>query len=90
MAHDRKASGAEQHHDPAFAAQSAGAQSGREHLAVHARQLALKSRLQVLQGDPRPVLPGLEQARRATMDHNVDRQAGMGSSVLINCAWYKR
>jgi len=22
------------------------------------------------------------------MDHNVHRQARMGSSVLINCAWY--
>jgi len=23
------------------------------------------------------------------MDHNVNRQPGMGSSVLINCAWYQ-
>ncbi len=70
------------------AVSAVGAQSGREHLAVHARQLALKSRLQILQGDPRSVRPGLEQTRRTTMDHNVNQQAGMGSSVRINCAWY--
>src|ERR1700719_4060713 len=37
-----------QHHALAVAAEIARAQSGREHLAIHARQLALEPRLQIL------------------------------------------
>src|ERR1700730_5264005 len=45
-----------QHHALAVAAEIARAQSGREHLAIHARQLALEPRLQILRRHPRPLL----------------------------------
>ena len=41
-------------------AEIARAQSGREHLAIHARQLALEPRLQILRRHPRPLLLRLE------------------------------
>ena len=70
----------------AAAAEIARAQSGREHLAVHARQLALKPRLQILRRYPRPLLLRLEQARRPAMDNHVHRSAPMGAPVLIKGA----
>ena len=46
-----RARGAGQHHPHAAAAQMSRAEPGRERLAVHARQLALQPRLQVLRRD---------------------------------------
>src|ERR1700745_4007120 len=66
------------------------AQPGRERLAVHARQLALQPHLQILRRSRRPLLCGMEQARRPASAHHVHRTAPMGPRVLINGIWYKR
>src|SRR5262249_57039438 len=63
---------------------------GRERLAVHARQLALQPHLQILRRSRRPLLCGMEQARRSALAHHVHRTAPMGPRVLINGIWYKR
>src|SRR5262249_56718358 len=63
---------------------------GRERLAVHARQLALQPHLQILRRSSRPLLCGMEQARRSALAHHVQRTAPMGPRVLINGIWYKR
>src|SRR5262249_53220267 len=64
-------------------------QPGRERLAVHARQLALQPHLQILRRSRRPLLCGMEQARRSALAHHVHRTAPMGPRVLINGIWYK-
>src|SRR6266516_1311037 len=64
------------------------AQPGRERLAVHARQLALQPHLQILRRSRRPLLCGMEQARRPALAHHVHRTAPMGPRVLINGIWY--
>src|ERR1700745_4232710 len=64
------------------------AQPGRERLAVHARQLALQPHLQILRRSRRPLLCGMEQARRQALAHHVHRIAPMGPRVLINGIWY--
>jgi len=64
------------------------ARPSRKCLAVHARQLALKPRLQILRRSRRPLLCGMEQARRPALAHHVHRIAPMGTPVLINGTWY--
>jgi hypothetical protein len=49
------------------------AEPSREHLAVHARQLALQSRFHILRQHRRPLLRSLEQARRSTLAHHGHR-----------------
>ena len=71
----------------AAAAEMPGAQSGRERLAVHARQLALEPHLQILRGHPRPLLLRLEQAHRSTLEDHVHRHTRMGLRS-INENWY--
>jgi hypothetical protein len=66
------------------AAKMPRAQSSRKRLAIYARQLALKSRLQIVRRSRRSLLRGLEQARRSTLAHHVHRTASMGARVLIN------
>ena len=61
---------------------------GRKHLAVYARQLALKPHLQILRRYRRPLLRCLEQAHRPPLENHVHRTAPMGTSVLINEKWY--
>src|SRR3954451_21672000 len=70
------------------AVQVPGAEPGREHLAVHARELALEPHLHVVQRPPRPLLCSLEQARRPALAYHDHRPARLGISVLINEAWY--
>src|SRR5262249_36956663 len=70
------------------AAEVPRAQPGRERLAVHARQLALQPHLQILRRSRRPLLCGMEQARRSALAHHVHRTAPMGPRVLINRIWY--
>ena len=70
------------------AAEMPRTQPGRKRLAVHARQLALQPRLQILRRYRRPLLRRLEQARRSTLAHHVHRTAPMGAPVLINGTWY--
>src|SRR4030081_3858163 len=65
------------------------AQPGRKRLAVYARQLALQPHLQILRRSRRPLLCGLEQARRSALAHHVHRIAPMGARVLIIGIWYK-
>src|SRR3954447_4954587 len=77
------------HHPRGAAVQVPGAEPGREHLAVHARELALEPHLHVLQRPPRPLLCILEQARRPALAYHDHRPARLGISVLINEAWYK-
>src|ERR1700746_490731 len=58
-------------------------------IRVHARQLALQPHLQILRRSRRPLLCGMEQARRPALAHHVHRTAPMGPRVLINGIWYK-
>ncbi len=60
----------------------------REHLAVHARQLAFEPRLQILRRHPRPLLLRMEQAHRYALENHVHRNKRMGISVLITETWY--
>ena len=62
----------------AAAAQMPRAQPGRERLAVHARQLALEPRLQILRRSPRPLLRRLEQARRPALDASCPSACAIG------------
>src|SRR5262249_35237747 len=78
-----------QYHHHSAAAEVPRAQPGRERLAVHARQLALQPHLQILRRSRRPLLCGMEQARRSALAHHVHRTAPMGPRVLINGIWYK-
>src|SRR5580698_4676 len=80
---------AAQHHLDPVAGEMSGAQSAGKHLAVPARQLALKSNLQILPRRRRPLLRGLEQARRSTLADHVHRPSQLGPWVLINESWYK-
>src|SRR5205809_4495586 len=61
-----------------------------ELLKLGSRQLALQPHLQILRRSRRPLLCGMEQARRPTLAHHVHRTAPMGPRVLINGIWYKR
>lgn len=79
-----------EHHPPAAATPFARTEPGREHLALHARQLALEPRLQGLRRHRRPLLRRLERSRRSAMAHPINRQARMGGRVLINARWYNR
>src|SRR5271168_658698 len=80
---------ATKHHHYRFAAKIPRTQSGREHLAIHARQLAVKPHLQVLRRSCRSLLLRLEQARRSALENHVHRIAPVGPRVLINETWYK-
>src|SRR5271168_139653 len=79
---------ATKHHHYRFAAKIPRTQSGREHLAIHARQLAVKPHLQVLRRSCRSLLLRLEQARRSALENHVHRIAPVGPRVLINETWY--
>ena len=57
-------------------------------IRVHARQLALEPRLQILRRYRRSLLRRLEQAHRSALEHHVHRIAPMGARVLINETWY--
>src|SRR2546430_17392907 len=73
-----------QHHALAFSAEIARAQSGREHLAIHARQLALKPHLQISRRHFGSLLLCLEQAYRPALENHVYRYPRLGLSVIIN------
>src|SRR5271169_1927121 len=75
------------HHSPA--AEMPRTQSGREPLAIYARKLALKPRLQILRRYRRSLLLRLEYAPRSPMEDHVHRTMPVGTSVLINKTWYK-
>src|SRR5271154_367387 len=79
---------ATKHHHYRFAAKIPRTQSGREHLAIHARQLAVKPHLQVLRRSCRSLLLRLEQARRSALENHVHRIAPVGPLFLINESFY--
>src|SRR5262249_17897479 len=54
------------------------------------RQLAFEPDLQIIRRSRRPLLRGLEQARRSAVAHHVYRIASMGARVLINGTRYKQ
>src|SRR5262249_51026995 len=78
-----------QHHHHRAATQMSRAQTGSKRVAVHARQLAFEPDLQIIRRSRRPLLRGLEQARRSAVAHHVYRIASMGARVLINGTRYK-
>ena len=55
-----------------------GVERTGERLAVHARQLALKPRVQILRRNPRSLLLRVEQTHRSAMAHHVHRYARLG------------
>src|SRR3954470_5472791 len=81
--------GPRHHHPHAASGQGARVEPGREHLAVHARELDLEPDLHLLRRHPRPLLRGVEQAHGSALAHHVHRDARLGASVLINETWYK-
>ena len=88
MAYVSKIAHSRQHHHSRPAAEIPRTQSGRKHLAVHARQLALKPHLQILRRYRRSLLLRLEYARRPALENHVHRITPVGSWVLINEMWY--
>ncbi len=83
------ATSAEQHHSPALTAPIPRAEPGRERLAVHPRQLALKPGLQVLCGYPRPLLLCMKLPHRPALENHLYRNSGVGLWVMINEKWYQ-
>src|SRR4249919_2950490 len=77
-----------QHHHYATAAEVPSTQSGRKHLAIYARQLALEPRLQILRRYRRSLLLCLEYADRPPLENHVHRITPLGTWVLINEIWY--
>src|SRR5262249_3281272 len=49
----------------------------------------LEPRVQIIRRSRRPLLRGLEQARRSALAHHVHRIVPMGPRVLISGTWYK-
>src|SRR5258707_2106043 len=84
MASVRKIAHSRQHHHSRPAAEIPRTQSGRKHLAVHARQLALEPHLQILRRYRRSLLLRLEYAPRPALENHVHRITPVGSWVLIN------
>ena len=52
------------------------------------RQLVVGPDLRILRRDRRSLLPGLEQARRPALEDHLDRNARLGTPVLISARWY--
>src|SRR5215213_6309267 len=57
-------------------------------IRVPARQLALQPGVHLLHRHPRPLLRRLEQDGRPTLDHDVHRPPGLGTSVMISETWF--
>ncbi len=71
------------------AAEIAGTQSGRKRLAVHARQLALKQNIQILQRHRRPLMLCMEPTHRPALEDHVNRTARLGAPMILFGNWYK-
>jgi DDE superfamily endonuclease len=67
-----------QHLAPAVAAALTRAQQPREHLAVHAPELAVEPNLQILRRHRRSLLLRLEHPHRPAMEDNVHRATRLG------------
>src|SRR5258706_10681489 len=89
MASVSKIAHSRQHHHSRRAAEIPRTQSGRKHLAVYARQLALEPHLQILRRYRRSLLLRLEYAPRPALENHVHRITPVGSWVLINEMWYE-
>ena len=72
-----------QHNPRASAAEIARTQPGRNNLAVHARQLALKPRLQIIQRYHRPLLLRMEPTHRPAMEDYVYRVEKLGAPMIL-------
>jgi len=72
------------------AAEIAGTQSGRKRLAVHARQLALKQNIQILQRHRRPLMLCMEPTHRPALEDHVNRTARLGAPMILFGNWYKQ
>ena len=64
-----------------------GTQSGRKRLAVHARQLALKQDLQILQRHHRSQLLRVEPTDRSALADHVHWITKVGASVILYAGW---
>ncbi len=71
------------------AAEIAGTQSGRKRLAVHARQLALKQNIQILQRHRRPLMLCMEPTHRPALEDHVNRTARLGAPMILFGNWYE-
>jgi hypothetical protein len=65
-----------------------GAEPARKHLAILARQLAVKSDLQILRRHRRSLLRCMEQAHQPALAHHGDRPSGLRLSLMISEPWY--
>jgi hypothetical protein len=79
MAYDGKARHPQKHYAdlPAFAL--TGAEPGREHLAISARQLAVEPRLRNLRRNHRRRLRRMAQTDRPATDDHLNRNARLGA-----------
>jgi hypothetical protein len=71
-----------------FPAKCPGVEPAGKHLAILARQLAVKSDLQILPRHRRSLLRCMEQAHQPALADRVDRPSGLGLSVMISESWY--
>ena len=78
MAHHRKARRAGKHNDDLPAVTLPRTEPRREHLAVSARELALKPCLRKLRGDHHRRMRRLDKTPRTTRDRHIDRNEKMG------------
>ncbi len=79
VAHHHRIGVPRQHHAAVPAAQIAGAEPGRKHLAVPAPELPVEPRLRQLRRQRRCAMPRLEQAHRQALENHVDWYAQMGT-----------
>src|ERR1700751_4881059 len=78
MARSEGAEGPAQHLADAIAAAFTRAEQPGKHLAIHAPELGLKPRLQILRRYRRSLLPRLEHPHRSALEDHVHRSSRMG------------
>src|SRR5260370_37929531 len=89
MARSEGAQDSQQHIAPAAAATRARAQQSREHLAIHASELAVEPHLQILRRHRRSLLLRLEHAHRSALENHVHRPTAIGRPSVTHCeGWY--
>jgi hypothetical protein len=77
-----------QRHASAATARVSRTKPGREHMAVHLRQLVVKQDLRILRPNRWPMLRSMEEAHRTALDNHFHRTMEIGVWVLIGAAWY--
>ncbi len=83
MAHHGGTENPQKHHPNLPATPLARTQSGRKHMAIYTRQLAIQQGLRHLRRHRRGQLRGLEPPHRQALENHVHRTEKMGARRLI-------